>query len=145
MRFGEIVVNNGWVSEEDVVTCLADQYDLPIVDVKTLKPEPAALTLIPAVFALRRSVLAFRVSSELIYCAISDPIDVTTSDDILATTGRRVVISLAPESKLQAAIAKAYAITISTPERAKKKRKAKIDPQTDRTALLDQLNALGGH
>jgi type IV pilus assembly protein PilB len=139
-RFGEIVVQLGFVTDADVAACLAEQYDLPLVDPATLDLEPRAIKLIPAIFALRRSVLPVQVSTTELVCAVSDPIDVNTSDEISIAVGKKIRLLVAPEAALQEAIAKAYALPIAAMAAPPKpKRKRKVDPQQDRVALLATL------
>lgn len=148
LRFGELVVQQGLATEWDIACCLAEQYDLPVVNPDELHPHPRAVHLVPAVFALRRLVLPYELTATELHCAVADPIDVSISDLLSNSTHKTVRLVVAPETALQAAIARAYALPVSViaanPEIPKRRRK--IDPQTDRVALLDELRlrAQGG-
>jgi type IV pilus assembly protein PilB len=145
-RFGELVVQLGFASEYEVATCLAEQYDLRIVNPEVLHIQARAVSLVPAVFALRRSVLAYEISANELTCAVADPIDISTQDILARSTGKRIKIVLAPESALQAAIAHAYSLPQSVVHApvAKPPRRKKIDPQTDRATLLEELQSRTG-
>ncbi len=146
VRFGELVVQMGYASEYEVATCLAEQYDLRIVNPEILEIQARAVSLVPAVFALRRSVLAYSVTANELCCAVADPIDISTQDILARSTGKRIKIVLAPETALQAAIAQAYSLPQSLVHApiAKPARRKKIDPQSDRTALLEELQSRTG-
>jgi len=145
-RFGELVVQLGYATEYDVATCLAEQYDLRIVNPEILDVQARAVSLVPAVFALRRSVLAYNVTANELSCAVADPIDISTQDILARSTGKRIKIVLAPETALQAAIAQAYSLpqALVGSQTGKPARRKKIDPQTDRAALLDELQSRTG-
>lgn len=145
-RFGELVVQLGYATEYEVATCLAEQYNLRIVNPEVLEVQQRAVSLVPAVFALRRSVLPYSVTANELSCAVADPIDISTQDTLARSTGKRINIVLAPESALQAAIARAYALpaTVIGSNANRPKRRRKIDPQSDRMALLEELQSRSG-
>lgn len=145
LRFGELVVQMGFASEEDVANCLAEQYGLPILDPSNIDIDLDAVNKIPAVFSIRRSVLAYKISGNELYCIVSDPIDVSTTDEVQATTGMRVSISLSTESALQSAIARAYSLPGQLQEKGEEIRKAIPAPNTtERQALLDAFDIYMG-
>lgn len=151
-RVGELVVMMGFANEDDIAQALAEQYLMDWVDPSAFEPEPAALRLVPASFALNRGVLPLWVDETSLTCLISDPLDVNMTDDLQAACGKILRLKVAPVTRLKSAIAKAYELPFGNPASAssadsgKKKRKRKLDPQTDRIALLDALSvAMGGY
>lgn len=161
LRFGEILTALGFVSEDEVTQCLADQYGYKVTDLKYLEPEQTAIDLVPSITALSSLVLPVKVTDDRFYCVIADPLDIPMTDSLFRMAGKPVEFSLAPPTLLFDAIVKAYklgpktrnlqiagtepALTkLSKKATTKKepvKRKIKIDPQDDKYALLA---ALGG-
>lgn len=158
LRFGEILTALGFVDEEQVTKCLADQYGYKVADLTYIEPEPQAVAIIPSITALSGLVLPVKVTTERFYCIIADPLDIPLTDSLFRAAGKPVEFSLAPPSELFDAIVKAYNLAprarlagqeiAAKPKRTRKvsdqpkpKRKMKIDPQDDKQALLA---ALGG-
>lgn len=137
-RFGEMLVALGYCSEEDVTRCLAEQFDLPIVDVSKISPKSKAFRLISGSFALNRLVLPIEMKDGCLICVVSDPVDIQTTDDLRARAGVPLQLSLAPTSQLRAAIQKAYRLP-NMNESAPANKKLPIDMQTDRQALVKAL------
>lgn len=151
-RFGEVVVQLGYATENQISQCLAQQYDLPLAKLKSIKPNPDALKLVSPTFALSRLMLPFQVNEFEFHCVISDPLDIQATDYLTRALGKRLVLSVAPGSELLAAITKAYEIPaakcapITKAKEALKqetKRKVRIDDLSDRKTLLTAMAGSG--
>ena len=160
LRFGEILTALGFVSEEQVTQCLADQYGYRLADISHVEPEKEALELVPSITALSGLVLPMKVTDDRFYCIIADPLDIPMTDSLFRMAGRPVEFALAPPSLLFDAITDAYGLkpanrrqsvapAHSKPKsivnkRVGVKRKMKIDKQEDTFALLAALSSLQG-
>lgn len=150
-RLGEILVSMGLVSEEQVVECLSEQYELPIEDMSKLTPDPDIAKTISLSFATTSLVLITSITSQELQCVVSDPIDVRMTDQLNRMFRRKVSMTLAPATKLYQAIVKAYSAQefnappkLEVVEGAKPKSKHKIHDQEDRTQLLLLLQEVNG-
>lgn len=140
-RLGEVIVALGFVTEEDITDCLAEQYGLTIVDPASMAPEQSALDLLAPETAIAHRILPLRYSQDCIECIMADPIDFPTTDMICRLAGKRALLYLAPSSVLIAAIERAYGMHrphLLTP---------KVTPslpkgQKDREALLAKIDRL---
>jgi type IV pilus assembly protein PilB len=146
-RLGEVLIDCGFVSEEDVTTFLSYQYKMRVADLQTVRPKPAALKVVTAAFALSHLVLPIAVDETSFECVIDDPVDVPFLDDLQRIAGRRLVLSLAPRTSLFESIAKAYHVKrvprlVPNANRASSRtqRRIAIDPQYDRALLLQLLS-----
>lgn len=103
-RLGEILVSEGWSSENDIATALASQQNLPFVDLDAAPPDLTLLQFRTARFWARHQVLPWgRVNGALaIATARPDRIG-----DVGAALGRDVTIApvLATQSQLSRHIA----------------------------------------
>lgn len=167
LRFGEILTAMGLVSEDQVTECLANQYGYRVADLSHVEPEPEAIAVVPSITALSGLVLPVKVTSERFYCIIADPLDIPMTDSLFRLAGRPVEFSLAAPTVLFEAILKAYRLgrhakdidgipfvyagsneTSAIPKNLllppRKRRPIKIDPQDDRSALLDALGSIQG-
>ncbi|MCB0825401.1 MAG: hypothetical protein KDC26_04375 [Armatimonadetes bacterium] len=157
-RFGEIIVALGYASEEQVVECLAAQYDFPLADLENLNPSDEALKLISPTFALSRLVLPFKVTESFLFCVISDPLDIEGTDFLTKALDKRISLQLAPASQLFEAIMIHYGLpgaaqrekrqqelkkALTAVEKSTgttKKRVIKVHDQNDRAELLDSID-----
>jgi hypothetical protein len=101
-RFGERLVNLGFVQEHHVTEALAEQFGLPVFDLRSVRPESAAIRLVPYTQAMKALVLPISVRNGRFLCAVSDPLDFPLTDNLETRTGMRVDIGLAPASTLTA-------------------------------------------
>jgi|GEM_PF-1227239 len=113
-RFGEVLISLGFITEREIVSCLAQQYDLPICDLKDIQPTETALRLVSPTFALSRLILPIRVTSTEFHCAICDPLDIDGTDYLTKALGKRLVISIAGPAEIFDAIAKNYSMPIAS-------------------------------
>lgn len=150
LRFGEILTTSGKVTEDQIVHCLAEQYDYPVADPEAIVPDSKALGLIDRGFALSRLVLPVQVEEGTLACVISDPVDIGITDSLAQSLHLRLTFALAPPSRLLRAIERAYGIerpaealveapTVAKSGVKKVKRLMRVQPQTDRETLLSEL------
>src|SRR3954454_5573370 len=79
-RVGDILVHAGIVREAELVAILAEQFQLPLVDLSEYEPDPAALELIPEPLARHLRAVPIAVDETTLYLAIADVLD----DDTVA-------------------------------------------------------------
>jgi type IV pilus assembly protein PilB len=147
-RLGEILTSMGWVTEDQVLACLSDQYSIPIIDLDSCDPEPAALRTVSMSWSQSHLILPIRVRDGEIDVVVSDPIDVRGTDEVFRVTRLRPRLSLATPTSLFRAIPRAYSLEVAAEAApveprespAKPKRPGKVDPQKDRIQLLVVLN-----
>ena len=150
-RMGEILVSMGLVTEDQVVECLSEQYELPIEDMSKLNPDPDIAKTISLSFATTSLVLITSITSQELQCVVSDPIDVRMTDQLNRMFRRKVTMTLAPATKLYQAIVKTYSAQefnappkLEVVEGAKPKSRLKIQTQEDREQLLLLLQEVNG-
>lgn len=134
-RFGELLVANGFCTEADVTECLAEQFDLAVVDFAKIRPKANAYNLISGSFALNRLVLPFQLKEGVLDCIVCDPVDVESTDEVRDRAGVPLRLYLAPTSALKAAIQRTYKLP-KLVEFTPTGKKLPIDMQTDRRALI---------
>jgi len=87
---GNILLELGYVTREDICKTLAKQHNLEYMDIKTVKPEPAALEAIPEALARRYQVLPVYVEGDKVSVLIATPQNVQKTKDLSVLTGKRV-------------------------------------------------------
>ena len=142
-RLGDVLVAKGWVTEDDVARCLAEQFDLTVADVRSLRPSPEALRLVPVVFALSHLFLPVSLTEQEFFGVTADPLDIGGTDALAQAIGKPVRLAIAPPTALRRAIERFYGlparcVSQQAPKR-KASRKRSLDEQRDRAALLELL------
>jgi cellulose synthase/poly-beta-1,6-N-acetylglucosamine synthase-like glycosyltransferase len=74
-RLGEILVHNEIIEEHDLVAALADQFQLPLVDVSDLDVESLPRDVIPEPLARHLRCVPISVDETTLYLAVADALD----------------------------------------------------------------------
>lgn len=144
-RLGEILSAMGWLNEEDLARALAEQFNFDYIDLETIEPDHQALKLVSGRWALSKLILPICFLDGQLEVAVSDPIDVDSTDELRSKTRAPIITVVACPSKLRSAIIRAY--TIEVEECSSKKlsrRRVKLDHKADRSAIIgavDRLNS----
>jgi len=110
-RLGSTLVRLGFVSNEELMNFLSVQLGTPAVDLNDIEINPEVLKLIPADLASKHLILPInRIGSTLIV-ATCDPTDLSAIDDIKFITGYNIEITIASELSLKSAIDNFYQST----------------------------------
>jgi hypothetical protein len=106
-RLGEIVIEHGFVTPEEIVRLVAAQRGLPYLDIASLAVDPAAARLLPADFAREVRTLPIGFMRGLPVVALADP-----SDDLAMRDTRSILRAAefvaSPEDSVLAQLARVY-------------------------------------
>ncbi len=105
---GNILLELGYVTREDITKTLAKQHNLEYVDIKTVNPNPLAINAISEALARRYQVLPVYVEGDKIGVLISTPQNVQKTKDLSVLTGRRIYPMLTAVEDINAEIEKWY-------------------------------------
>lgn len=75
LRLGEVLLEEEYVSRDDLVRLLAEQRGMPYLDLSALDPDPDALRLLPAATARLFRTLPIGFARGLPVVAVADPTD----------------------------------------------------------------------
>jgi hypothetical protein len=107
-RLGEILLERRLVTEPDLARILATQKGLSFVELGEVRPDPAAVALIPEQSAREWGALVIDVEDGRPVVAVSDPANRYLFGRITETLGRKPRFVVAVPSELAPAIATAY-------------------------------------
>jgi hypothetical protein len=112
-RLGITLISQGFLSEDDLVTHLAEALSVPRVALKTVNPEWAAVHLLRARFCELNEVFPFSVDGKggarkALLVAMADPLNAPAIQEIEFTTGLPVAVHIATLSEVRAAILRYY-------------------------------------
>lgn len=107
-RLGEILVALGYISETNLVRALAAQLGLPVVEPERLRIDPAAAALISQQVAQRHRAVPYAREGNVLYVAMSDPLDVVALEDLAVITGCEIRPAVTTGRGIEQALAMAY-------------------------------------
>ncbi|PKG39836.1 GspE/PulE family protein [Psychromonas sp. Urea-02u-13] len=101
LKLGATLIHLGYINEDQILTFLAQQLNIEIVDLLKVKIDHNAVQLIPEVHARRLRALAIHDDGEKVTLVVSDPADLH-SLDVLSTLlkGREFSLKIAREDQL---------------------------------------------
>ena len=110
VRFGEALVALGLVDESRLTRALARQAGLQYVDLKKGRIPDKVLQAMDRNVAEEYRVLPIKLSGQVLFIAIGDPIDTMNVDNLAFLLGREVRCALATPSALKDALEDYYGI-----------------------------------
>jgi type II secretion system protein E len=84
---GQILMEQGVISSEDLLAALAEQFHLVSVSLREEEIDPEVISTIPAELAYRHQVLPLSRSNGRLRVALADPLNLTALDDLRLVTG----------------------------------------------------------
>src|SRR6516162_6598411 len=108
VRLGSILVQLGFVSDEEVTNFLSRQYGVPAINLSYFDIDASVVKLIPYETAKRYQILPLSRVGASLTIAMVDPTNVFAMDDIKFMTGFNIEPVVASESSINEGIEKAY-------------------------------------
>jgi len=102
---GQVLVECGAIDEAGLARALADQLDLPFVDLDVTQIDPSTVRLYAASEAEAKLCFPYRMSQGALQVAMANPLDVATLEDLAFVSGCTVKPAVAASSDILAAIA----------------------------------------
>ena len=108
IHLGELMLERGLVSKEDLGEALEEVSRIPYLDCSTIVPEPNAVKLVPRAMAERLSVLPIRTEGSRLVVAMAAPQNLTALDELRFKTSCEISPRLSFQSELQQATDRVY-------------------------------------
>lgn len=105
---GQVLVNMGFVTVEQLAGFIGEKLHIPCVDIGNYAIDPKVLELIPGEIARRRRILPLFRIEDALTVAMPDPLDVISLDEISRIAGCRVEPVIASAGSIEAAIDQWY-------------------------------------
>ncbi len=110
VRLGQILIARGFVTPTQVARVLAEQHELPFVDLPREVIDVGAAGLLPEDLAHRLSAIPIRFLGDgAVLVAIGDPTNVVAADDLRLALGLQVRLAVASPDAVTSAITRIYA------------------------------------
>ncbi|MFH1378166.1 MAG: ATPase, T2SS/T4P/T4SS family [Planctomycetota bacterium] len=81
-KIGEILMTIGGATENDIVVALAEQYEMEIVSLDAITIDPAVVELVKPEIAREHKIMPVEIVENTLIVAISDPMDLYALDQI---------------------------------------------------------------
>jgi hypothetical protein len=111
-RLGATLVSLGAITEPMLVQALSEALEIPVVDLRTVTPDWAAVHLVRARFCEQHEVFPYALESvggrRQLVVAMTDPLNKSAVEEIEFTTGLKVSPRVAALSGVRAAILRYY-------------------------------------
>src|SRR6185369_9391142 len=106
LRFGDLCLQEGVVSEETLYRALAEQFGLEFIDLTSFRIDESILALFPADMVYRYTFVPIEIVDNSIAIAISDTTDVVKLDDLELLLDRPLLLKIATPTSIQQIIKK---------------------------------------
>jgi len=107
-RLGEVLVDLGFVKEEDILEVLEKQLDIPSIDLSYYYIDPKITALVPENIARKYDLIPIDIKDGELLVVMSDPLNIFAIDDVKLLTGMNVKIALSSKSVITRTINKYY-------------------------------------
>ncbi len=109
-KFGDIVVELGFMSEVAFTKSLAGKLKVKYVDLDSIEINTEAVQKVPEALARKHTVIAIAITGKRLTVATNDPVNFIVLEDIKVSTGMDTVPVLATTSAINKAIGKNYSM-----------------------------------
>ncbi len=107
-RIGEILIQLGHLTKDDLARGLAEQAGLPFLDLVASPPAQDAIARLDAATARGFGVVPVRLQGGTLTVAFADPLNASMLHDLSFATGLQVVGAVAAEDQIKAAFDRHY-------------------------------------
>ena len=107
---GQILADMGVVDMDLVHSVMAKKLGVPYVNLRKMRPTPAALKRIPAAVASRHRVLPLAETESGLVIAIDDPTQMERMEEVRFAAGIKLVPVMAPVQDIKEALESAYGV-----------------------------------
>lgn len=115
-KLGTVLVESGYVTERQIVEVLEFQLGYPSVSLFDEKLEEAAVRLIPEGLARKHGVIPIRLSGGKLVLAMEDPLDYNAIEEVRLASGLAVQPMIATRTEIDQAITRMYGLQESVDE-----------------------------
>lgn len=107
-KLGHTLTDLGLVSENQLLTFLSQQLNVPFIDISTRSLPPETIKLLPEVQARRYRALVLENNLEYILVGMSDPADLAALDTLANLLKKPIKVAVVRESQLLSAFDRHY-------------------------------------
>ncbi|MFQ5964597.1 MAG: GspE/PulE family protein [Candidatus Scalinduaceae bacterium] len=108
IRFDEAITRLGYASPEDIIRCLAEQFDFKVVNPLDISIPDDVLNSIPKNIVEKYHVIPIKKENGLLIVVTSDPLDISIIENLRFTLNTDIECVLSTRNNIENAIKKYY-------------------------------------
>lgn len=109
-RLDRTLLRLGYLSEDDLLGVLSEEFSIPLVDLPSESIDRELLKAMPARLIHRRRILPYALRGDALMVATADPFDVYALDELRTLTGKTVEPALAPQREIDILIKRYFGV-----------------------------------
>ncbi len=106
--FRKIIIQKGFIADEDLVSFIASNMNLPRIELDNYIIDPKIIELIPEDLARKHQIIPVLKIGKSITCAMYDPLDIFAIDELRHKTGFDIEPAVATEKEIKKALDEHY-------------------------------------
>ena len=107
----KVLLKLGFVSEDVLMTHLADELNIPFISLSNFIIMPEVVSLVPEVLARKYTLIPIFRVGDSISVAMADPLNIFATDELKLKTKLDIETCLAPEEEIKNAINQYYSVS----------------------------------
>src|SRR5581483_4300355 len=107
-KLGRVLVENGFITEDQLLTFLSQQLQVPYIDLRRYNYKPDVVRLLPETHARRFRAMVLEDSREGLLVGMADATDIFAYDEISRVLRRPLRLAVVKESDLLSTIDRVY-------------------------------------
>ena len=144
-KLGEVLVDKGYVNEDDIANALSSQLHLEVIDLMNISIAPEVLDLVPVNVLKKNKVFPFEYAENnmnVLRVAMVDPMDMYAQDDISIVTNCMIEPAVVTSRNLMMALDKYYGQSevSNALEAYAKEKKLGGNEEDSEAAIADDVN-----
>jgi len=110
---GQILIEMGTISAENVARALAEQFDMRYVDLETIDIPQSVMRLINEDLCRERKVIPVSLTGRMLTVAMANPLDLELVDTLRFSTSLQIEVALSSDRQINLTIEKYFGLTDS--------------------------------
>lgn len=137
---GQILVENRYVSEEQLAYCMADQLRIPFVDLRSFTVDQVLVRILSELHARKFRAIVLQEHTDSYMVGMVDPLNLRAQDEIAHLLGRPIYISLITNEQFNRTIDRIYRKTDQLDEYANEVKRELESRSIDLSELQGEVN-----
>ena len=108
LHLTSVLVEKGFVSDEDIVNVLSEEFNVPIIDLGKFEIDPELIKLVPRRICEKHRVIPIQKAGRTLVVAFADPSNIYVKDDLSLLTRCKIEAVLSTDSAIVATIETHY-------------------------------------
>ncbi len=133
----------GIISEEDMVNFIAQQMDIPRIELNNYLIDPKVIEFVPEDLARKYQMIPVLKIGKSLTCVMVDVFNIYASDEVVMKTGLTIEPAVATEAEIKKALDEHYTVKGSVKDIIKSLDDEKFGVEDDEEVEADRLKGMG--